>query len=213
MKKVSKSQTYLLYRVQVTTEAVLSVPELQEVFSQHTYQEKKVQEGQQLRARVKELQNKQELSQRNAQKAQRTLQQAKEAMQSLYVDHLETARFVYRRDKEMQKKLLLSGSRKRQYTAWLGQVKQFYQHIDAEMMAKYDVPTHEIKEARRLIKRLLELEVLRNDARRQAQQASQVKQCAFMELREWYCRFMRVAKIACEHDPQLLESMGVIVPS
>ena len=80
-------------------------------------------------------------------------------------------------------------------------------------MAQYAVPIHEITEARHLTDRLLELEVLRNNARRQAQQTSQAKQAASLELREWYCRFMRVAKVACEHDPQLLESLGVVVPS
>nr|WKN40055.1 hypothetical protein K4G66_15280 [Tunicatimonas sp. TK19036] len=213
MKKVSKSQEYLLYRVQVTTEAVLSVPELQKAMAQHTYHSKKVEEGQQIREKVRSLQIKQEVTQGNARKAQNTLQEAKETIQALYIDHLETARFIYRRDEEMQRKLRLTGSRKRQYTQWLAQVKRFYQHVEDEMMERYDVPAEELQEARQLMERLLDLEVLRNDARRQSQQASQAKQAAFLQLREWYCRFMRVAKIACEHDQQMLESLGIAVPN
>lgn len=213
MKRVSKSQAYLLYRMQITTEAVLTVSELGEVLKQHTYHPDKVREGQQLLDKVQKLQAQQDSAQRNAQKAQHTLRQARETMQALYIEHLEIARFAYRRDEDMQRKLMLTGSRHRKYTEWLEQVKVFYQNVEVKIMAKYDLRAAEITEARQLIDQLLELEVLRNNARRQAQQSSQSKQEAFIELREWYCRFMRVAKIACEHDPQLMESLGVVVPS
>ena len=103
MKKVSKSQAYLLYRVQVTTEAVLTVPELRQVFAKHTYHPKKVREGQQLLDRVQELQVQQELAYENARKTQRNLHQGRQTMRTLYVNHLEAARFVYRRDEAMQK--------------------------------------------------------------------------------------------------------------
>lgn len=213
MKKVSKSQAYLLYRVQITTEAALTVPELQEALAQYTYHSQKVEEGKQLREKVRKLQMKQELTHDDALKMQQMLQEAKETLQVLYIDHLETARFIYRHNEEMQRKLLLTGSRKRQYTHWLAQVKRFYQNIEDDTMKRYDVPVEQINEARQLIDHLLELEVSRNDARRKAQQASQAKQAAFQQLREWYCRFMRVAKIACEHDQQMLESLGIAVPS
>lgn len=213
MKKVSKSQAYLLYRVQVTTEAALTVPELQEVLKQYNFPAKKVLVGQQLLSNVKELQAQQELLQKKAKKAQQTLRDARIAMQSLYASHLEITRFVYRKDEEMQKKLDLNGSRARQYNAWLDQVKKFYYNIDAERLTNYDLPISEITLARDNINNLLTLEVQRNDARRRAQQASQIKQEAFLTLREWYYHFMRVSKVACEYDPQLMESLGVVVPS
>ncbi|MGD1892392.1 MAG: hypothetical protein ACFB15_17610 [Cyclobacteriaceae bacterium] len=213
MKKVSKSQAYLLYRVQVTTEAALTVPELQDVLKQYNFPAKKVKMGQQLLSNVKELQTQQELLQKKAQKAQQNLRDARTAMQTLYSSHLEIARFVYRKDEEMQNRLELNGSRARQYNAWLNQVKKFYFNIDTERVAKYDLPDTEIILAKEKIDDLLTLEVLRNDARRRAQQASQAKQEAFLTLREWYYRFMRVSKVACEYDPQLMESLGVVVPS
>jgi hypothetical protein len=213
MKKVSKSQAYLLYRVQVTTEAALTVPELQEVLKHYNFPAKKVQVGQQLLNNVKELQVQQEQLQKKSQKAQQNLRDARTAMQSLYASHLEIARFVYRKDKEMQNRLGLNGSRARQYNAWLNQVKKFYHNIDAEKVAKYDLPDTEITLAREKIDDLITLEVRRNDARRRAQQASQAKREAFLTLREWYYRFMRVSKVACEYDPQLMESLGVVVPS
>lgn len=213
MKKVSKSQAYLLYRVQVTTEAALRVPELQEVLKQYNFPSKKVRVGQQLLQNVKGLQAQQELLQKKAQKAQQNLRDARTAMQLLYASHLEIARFVYRKDQEMQNRLDLNGSRARQYNAWLEQVKRFYHNINAEEVAKYDLPDTEIRLAQEKIDELLTLEVLRNDARRQAQQASKAKQEAFLALREWYYRFMRVSKVACEYNPQLMESLGVVVPS
>jgi len=213
MKKVSKSQAYLLYRVQVTTEAALTVPELQNVLKQYNFPEKKVRVGQRLLNNVKGLQVQQELLQKKAQKAQQTLRDARTTMQSLYTSHLEIARFVYRKDEEMQKRLGLNGSRARRYNTWLNQVKKFYHNIDPKRLTKYDLPDTEITLAREKIDELLMLEVRRNDARRRAQQASQAKQEAFLTLRQWYYRFMRVSKVACEYEPQLMESLGVVVPS
>lgn len=213
MKIANLSAKELLHVVDVAIKAALSIPELKKMLSAHSMDDKKIQVGLTLAQEVEVWQEKQEKTQENARQAQKVFKGVQDSIKALYRPHRETARFAYRQDAEQLQKLQLTGTPEVRYAKWFSQMENFYAKVDTKVMAKYGVPTAEITQVKELLSKLSELEVLRNDTKRQAQQTTQRKQVAVKELRAWFSRFMRVARLACIDDPQLLESMGVVVPS
>ena len=213
MKISNLSAKQLLHYVDIAVKAAMTVSDLQKALKSHSMDEQKMQHGLSLAQEVLVWQVRQDTAQTLARQSQQTFKDVQRSIKALYQSHREVARFVYRQDADRQQQLQLAGSQPMRYAEWRNQTENFYNRLDTKAMAKYGVPAAEITEVKELLGKLSELEVLRNDAKRQAQQATQHKQEAVKELRTWFSRFMRIARLACADDPQLLEAMGVVVPS
>ncbi|MEM9672826.1 MAG: hypothetical protein AAF992_09540 [Bacteroidota bacterium] len=211
---VSKlSQQELLVQVDIAVQAALTVPELTQAFKAGGVDTEKVKVGLTLAEEVTMWQDRQTATANTVRNAQRAYRAAKETINALYFRHLEVARFLYRDEENMQYTLQLLGPRQTRYAAWFEQVRAFYSHVDAKALETLGVPTKEVNEVKKLLDKLAELQVLRNDARRMAQQTTRSKQLAVNDLRNWFRRFINAAKFVCQDDPQLLESMGIVVIS
>jgi len=212
--KVSKlNQKELLVQVDVAVQAALTVPELTKAFQNGGFGPEKIKKGLILAKDVTEWQDRQTATANNVRMTQRAYRTAKEMINSLYFQHLEAARFMYRDDEAMKYTLQLSGPRQTRFAAWFEQVRSFYTNVDPKALGPFGVQAKEVTEVKKLLDQLSELQVLRNDARRQAQQTTRSKQLALNDLRNWFRRFINAAKFVCHDDPQLLESMGIVVPS
>ncbi|MEM8967652.1 MAG: hypothetical protein AAGE93_14630 [Bacteroidota bacterium] len=207
------NQKELLVQVDVAVQAALRVPELLQAFQSAGIDENKIKVGLTLTKEVTTWQDRQTTTTNNVRRTQQSFRAAKETINSLYFRHLEAARFLYRDNEEMQYTLQMLGPRQTRYAAWFEQVRTFYNHLDAKALQPFGVPTKEVTEIKKLLEQLAELQVLRNDAKRQAQQTTHYKQMAVNDLRNWFRRFINAAKFACQDNPQLLESMGIVVPA
>ncbi|WPP51443.1 hypothetical protein [Catalinimonas niigatensis] len=205
------TQKELIYHVDMGVKAVLTVPTLEAALKEQGITPDKAKKGLELIKEANLWQGRQDDTLENAQKAQRTLKHVRDSIEAIYRRHRIAARFVYREDEVMFKKLQLKGKRKMRYTDWLDQIQKFYTHLDAEAVVQFGILPKEVSEVKKLLGQLSELNVLRNDARRQTHQATEAKQKALADLRQWFSRFMRVAELACQDDPQLLEAMGITV--
>lgn len=204
-------QKELINHVDMGVRAVLTVPELAAALKEQGITPDKAKKGLELSKEVSLWQGRQDDTLENARKAQRTLKRVRDSIEAIYRRHRIAARFVYREDEDMFKKLQLKGKRQMRYIAWLDQIQKFYTHLDAEAMAQFGILPKEVSEVKKMLGQLSELQVLRNDARRQTQQATEAKQRAVADLRQWFRRFMRAAELACQDDPQMLEAMGIVV--
>lgn len=213
MKISSLSIEQLLYYVDIAVKAALSVNDIKSRLSEFSVTEEKMQAGLTLAAEVKVWEDRQQKIKIQVRQTQRSLDDARRSIKALYSAHRHAARFVYRQDADQQELLRLKGPIADKHATWRSQVNAFYANADTKTLAKFGVPAAEITEVKELIGKLADLEILRNDARRQAQQATEGKQAVVQELRAWFSRFMRTARLACSDQPQLLESMGVVVPS
>jgi len=207
----SLSVKELLHRVNLADNAVRSIPELQQVLKTFSWDESKMKTGQDLGTQVLEMVKQQQQTREKAQEAQKVYQDAKRSLDALYKAHIRVARFVYADDRIELKKLMLVGPRSTRYSGWLEQVQIFYALVDQKTLAKYGLPKEEISQVQQILDKLLDLEVLRNQAKWQAQQATDNKNEAVVELRSWYRRFIQIARMACVETPQLLESIGLVV--
>jgi predicted XRE-type DNA-binding protein len=207
----SLSVKELLHRVNIAHNAVRSIPELQQVLKTFSWDEAQMQTGQDLGKQVLDWIKQQQNTQEKAQEAQKVYQDAKRSVDALYKSHIRVARFVYANDRIELKKLMLIGPRATRYSGWLEQVRVFYALVDQKALAKYGLLKEEISQVQQILDKLLDLEVLRNQAKWQAQQATDNKNDAVVQMRNWYRRFIQIARLACVDNPQLLESIGLIV--
>ncbi|MEM9676351.1 MAG: hypothetical protein AAF992_27410 [Bacteroidota bacterium] len=207
----SLSVKELLHRVNLADNAFRSIPELQKVLKTFSWDEAKMQTGQDLGAKVLDWIKQQQNTREQAQEAQKVFQDAKRSLNAFYKAHIRVARFVYADDRIELKKLMLIGPRSNRYSSWLEQVRVFYALVDQKTLAKYGLMKEEISQVQQILDKLLDLEVLRNQARWQAQQTTDNKNEAVVEMRNWYRRFIQIARLACVDNPQLLESIGLTV--
>ena len=213
MKVSQLTQQELIVQVEIAVQAALSIPELTTAFQGSGIDENKIQVGRTLTQEVITWQDRQTGAANNLHVAQTTFRTTKEKINSLYTRHLEVARFLYREDEEMRRTLQLAGARRTRFADWIEQVRTFYARLNVKALAPLGVSGKEINEAKTMISQLAELQVLRNDARRQSQQTTRSKQMAVNDLRAWFRRFVNASEFVCQEDPQLLESMGIVVPS
>lgn len=207
----SLSVKELLHRISVADNAVRTIPELKALLKTFSWDEQKMQVGTDLAKSVNEWISRQQATRQQADQAQAVFKDAKRSINALYMSHVRTARYAYAEDRIELKKLMLVGPRASRYTNWLEQVRVFYALVDQKSLAKYGLPKAEVEEVQALLGKLLELEVLRNQARWKAQQATIGKNAALDELRSWFRRFIQISRFACVDNPQLLESIGLVV--
>nr|WKN36056.1 hypothetical protein K4G66_27190 [Tunicatimonas sp. TK19036] len=213
MKISALTQQELLVQVEVSVKAALTLPELQSALQAIGMSADQVKVGLNLVKEVSTWQTSQTATANNVRQTQKTLRIAKEKVVALYARHLEAARYMFRDEEELQYALQLAGPRHTRYAKWHDQVRAFYNHLPPKALEPLKILDKEINEVKKILEQLPELQVLRNDARRQAQETTHAKQMAIYDLRQWFRRFVKAAEFACQDTPQLLESMGIMVAS
>ncbi len=194
-------------------ESAASLPELQSQLAQFTYGAARLKEGRLLYQKAIDTKRRQRETANQQLQATRILNEAREKAKGLYRKHIATARLAFGKDPDAIQKLGLEGERKRTHSEWILQATDFYHTVTsyAQVLSKYNVPAKELAEARKLIAHITTLEVLQKEAISQAQIATRHKNTAVDALEIWMRKFIKVARIAFQDDPQRLEAMGITV--
>ncbi|WPP52793.1 hypothetical protein [Catalinimonas niigatensis] len=144
------------------------------------------------------------------------LDQDVKALKSLYKDHLTIARFAFRTDAYMQAQLHLKGKRKTDWAGWTAQVQHFYNRIEAEGMAamkKHGAKAEELVQGKAMADALRATHQDKQSITADAQSATQRRDEVLKAMNRWVSDFKKVAQVALQDDPQLLEALGILVPS
>ena len=139
-------------------------------------------------------------------------------MTEKYASHRRKAKVVFRKDEVTLKQLGLTGTYSRAYVKWIVTMKTFYNGVrsDAAHLAKllvFKITEEEISACIAEINALETTRALYLKEVGESQEATKAKDKALAELEEWMSDFYAVAKIAMEDQPQLLESLGLLVRS
>jgi len=126
------------------------------------------------------------------------------------------AKVIFKDNPLAMQQLSLTGSVPKAYIKWVEYMKTFYNGLKAapdllSKMARLKF-TEENLDTR--IASIQELETSRAKYLKEvgeSQEATQAKDAAFAEIDNWMREFYAVAKIAMEDQPQLLESLGILV--
>lgn len=142
-------------------------------------------------------------------------QTAREAADKIYMRHLKLARIALKDHKALYEALQLTGMRKQSFPGWLQQAKAFYTNallspVALEELAKLNVTQEALTAASEA---LLDVEKKHNvqlKEKGEAQAATIARDEALDALNEWMSRFIAVARVALEDNPQMLEALGIV---
>ncbi len=152
---------------------------------------------------------------KNSQKLASTdeLRKAERQLRQLYQHHLTLARIAVPYDRGIYQSLELSGTRKVKRSAWLDQVRRFYDNIDKieAQLASYGVMPEDVAQAQAMIEAVVAARVKQFTAKGAAQQARTQREQAYEELDAWMKKFVRAARYAFADTPQQLETFGIVV--
>ncbi len=131
---------------------------------------------------------------------------------------LNLARIAFKDDVKATTTLQLNGRRAGTVSGWLKQTRNFYRAILANEEWKASMATlgqteEILTTALQDVDQINELQETINREQGDAQNATQVRDMKFEELIDWLADYETVARIALADKPQLLEKLGIVVPS
>lgn len=130
-------------------------------------------------------------------------------------EHFTLAKLAFADQRPMRKSLGLHQGKASRRVEWVKQVTGFYQELvrNPKPMAKYGVPKAKLEQMLASAQSAMVLLIEQQQAKGDAQRATQHKQQSLQELKQWCRNFQRIAEVALQDDPQLLEVLGKTVPS
>lgn len=139
-------------------------------------------------------------------------------VQKKYSTHRKKARIVFEDNEEALRQLKLKGSAARAIAAAMEEMRAFYQLLDTTPNLLTPLKQLKINEqdVKNQLQELPEVEkayATYLQEKGESQQATRDKNKAFETLDKWVSKFHKVAKIALEDRPQLLEALGRFVRS
>jgi len=130
-----------------------------------------------------------------------------------YNEHVALARIAFKEDNGAYSTLNLDESRQATIGAWLTQAASFYQQLSAYAtdIARFDISPEDIQAAQAKIQALKNLRDTQMQRKGEAQDATEQRNETMKALDEWMTEFRQIARIAMKDNPQLLETLGMVV--
>jgi len=213
-KNISEAKTLEQYRV--TFENTALQPEIASTMAEYGYDDAKVAEGKVLYETTRVEFDANQTESDEAAAAYAVFAAKKDQLGAIYSSHRKKAKVVFRDDPTTADRLEISDTMPVAYVKWLEAVRKFYTTsiADAEIQKKLSrlkLTIDDLNAAKAMIPEVEALRAAYLKEKGESQNATAVKDTAFAELDSWMSEFYAVAKIAMEDQPQLLETLGLIV--
>jgi len=214
----NSSEAQILEQYRVSFENVENQLEIATIMAEFGYDETLIAEGKSLFTKTQNAYNNNKTEDDETSEAYNNFTTKKEELSIVYMLHRKKGKVVFRKDASTLNNLGLTGSLPRIYVKWLETVKKFYStaigntKIETEL-ARLKVTPTELQDTVALIAELESARAEYLKEKGESQDATKLKDAAFVELDDWMREFYAVAKIALEDNPQLLESLGRFVRS
>lgn len=202
-------------RVRIAIQGALNSPSILKQLALYGYDRKKVLEGKALYEKMKLLENTMKQEKGAQLKTTDELHAAFDQAYRQYIKHVKIARMAIPHNRELWRILDLSGERKRTISGWLYQAETFYMnlyHIESAM-ANFGVTSEELSQAQAMMEAVAAARVKQFGDISEAQLAKKERDNALGALNDWYRKFIIIAKVALDNNPQMLEALGIMVRS
>ena len=148
--------------------------------------------------------------------ATEAVRQAWEQADQLYGLHRALAKRVFKGDVHAERTLLLNGAKSRTRSVWLREAGLFYDGLLASpewvtAMGTFGQTQAGFEAAQTAVLAVKSLDGVQQDETGEAQKATLIRDEAWAEARVWVVTATEVARFALADDPQLLESLNVVV--
>ena len=194
------------------------VPTIRNALSEYGYNEEKLQGGFLLYETALSAQQQQKAEYGDQYNATDQLNQNWETAKASYNKLLKIARVAFKDNPGIAGTLALNGAREATLSGWLLQAQQFYTNALANpdilsALASYGITEEKIALAKADTEAVVAAKSLQTKEKGEAQSATQTRNQALEELRDWMRDFIEIARIALAEQPQLLETLGIVEPS
>ena len=190
--------------------------DLKTELAEYGYDENKISEGKALYNEARKYFDINLKETREETSASLVFQEKYQNIQKKYSVHRKKARIVFEENEEALRQLKLKGNASRAIASAMEEMRAFYQLLDTTPSLL--TPLKQLKISEQDVKSQLQEfpEVEKAYAtylqeKGESQQATKDKNKSFEALDKWVSKFYKVAKIALEDRPQLLEALGKFV--
>ena len=215
-KQQSEAQTLENYRVALIN--AINQPEVSSLLAEFGYNAANISNGTKLLDETTKAYdtNKKETNETVAARADFDNKMSQVA--EVYSLHRKKAKVIFRKDEVALKQLGLIGTNSQAYAKWLEEVKLFYTVLQSNktllsQLESLKVTAEDVNTAVSTIKALESARAIYLKEIGESQDATKAKDISFAKLDDWMRDFYAVSKIAMEDNPQLLESLGILVRS
>jgi hypothetical protein len=203
-----------LRAAQVAIGNALADPALLAALEEYSYNTTRLQQGNALRQQAWMLYQRQKGEYGELSTASHGLEAAQQQARASYMRYVKMARLKLEDDRGASQKLGLTTGRKRPLAKWLAQAQQFYTHAlsDAAILGKLaevGITRTMLEAGQQQVDAVGEGEALWRQRQGAARDATRVRDEAIAALDAWMRKFTRVARVAFEDRPQLLEQLGI----
>lgn len=138
-----------------------------------------------------------------------------EQSRAQYQTHRKLVKIAYAGDWEKFAKLQLDKKNPSAVEKWLNNASIFYQELlsDSALIVQFGVTIEELQQMQAMIQALLDKRNRQISKKGEAQHATQKRNAALKAYQEWMKGFRLAARFAFRDDPQLLEILGIMVPT
>lgn len=212
--KFSETDTLELYRVAL--ENAETQPEISSIMSELGYDSGKISEGKTLLAETRQKYDVNKTEDDETSAAYADFSNKKAQLEKSYSMHRKKAKVVFNNDSLTADKLAITGQMPRTYISWLEGAKKFYTVAIADSniqskISRLKVSLDDLNAANTLINDLEVSRAVYLKEKGESQDATKIKDAAFIKMDKWMSEFYAVARIGLEDNPQLLEALGKTV--
>ncbi len=211
--KTSISRT--IFQSRHAIENAMNHPELLEKLSLFNYGPKTLKKGRILCEQANLLHLSKQEKYGSQYDATDSLEEEITAIKAIYDEHVTLANLAFKGKRGMLEKLQLNGPRKRSIDEWMAQAIAFYSRSAEieEAMGRYGISPEVLNQSKAMAEALFAKRQQQMRKRGEAQSATQKRDEAIQALNKWMSDFRQVARVALQDNPQLLEALGIKVPS
>ncbi len=133
-------------------------------------------------------------------------------------DIVDTSKLAFKNERSHYNALMLGGTRPRVYAEWVAANTYLYSRLLGdpafqETLARYNLPLERIQLGHRQLQDTQAADRVKEDAKSEAQRATERRNKADEEFSNFVSKFFRVMRVALEDEPQLMEKIGITKPS
>jgi hypothetical protein len=203
-----------LRMAQVAVSNALADPTLLAALAEYGYNTNRIQQGDALRQQAWALYQRQKGEYGELSTASDEVDAAQQQARTTYMRHVKVARVALEDDRGASQKLGLTSGRKKPLAKWLAQAQQFYTHALSDTtvldrLAEVGVTRAALEAGQRQVDAVGQGDAVWRQRQGAARDATRVRDEAIAALDAWMRNFRRVARVAFENRPQLLEKLGI----
>ncbi len=144
-----------------------------------------------------------------------TVQQDFKGLRAIYKDHMTLAQIALRGHRGAQTKLGINQPLAKSRSGWTVQALNFYSKAPQyqKHLSRFGITKAEMEQALAAVEAFVDLQDDQTDKIGAAQRSTQQQQQALKDLKKWVRGFKAIIRVAMEEDDQLLEALGMYVPS